>query len=291
MRAWTGSDAAWTLPAVPDSVGELRRRAAAFAAAMGATAEMRYAVTVAVSETATNAVLHAYAGHEPGPVTMRCHADGERLVVEVIDEGAGIAARTDSPGIGHGLALVGAMAGSLEIGPPADGPGTIVAMSFGPASQPPRVPGLEPLCALALERLADVSCVDVVSNGVLRRAAAEVAGDPELTAWLRSATPPAKPGTATWAALRERGARLVVHDPSVPRSPGGTGEQLGLAWWIAVALTSPDGTPTALWGLGGREDGRPVPSEEVLRALADAGRAGLAREAQRGALRARIAMA
>jgi serine/threonine-protein kinase RsbW len=290
VRASTGSGGAWALPAVPSSVGQLRRHAAAFAASMGATAEMSYAVTVAVSETATNAVMHAYAGREPGPVSLRCHADGERLVVEVSDEGAGIAARSDSPGIGHGLAVVGAVARSLEIEPRTDGPGTIVRMSFAPASQLPQPAGLEPLCALALERVADVSCVDVVSSGVLRRAAAEVAGDPELTAWLRAATPPAKPGTATWAALREHGARLVVHDPDVPRSPGGAGEQLGLAWWVAVPLGGADGMPTALWGLGGREHGRQVPSEEVMRALAEAGRADLAIETQRGALRARIAM-
>jgi hypothetical protein len=145
------------------------------------------------------------------------------------------------------------------------------------------------VCRLALERVADVSCVDVVRDGVLRRAAGEVAGDPALTEWLRAAIPPAKPGTATWAALREGGARLVVHDPTVPRSPGGTGERLALTWWVAVALDASDGRPAALWGLGGREGGRPVPSEPVLRALADAARADLAQEAERAALRARLA--
>ena len=160
-------------------------------------------MALAVSETVTNAVIHAYAGREPGPVTVRCQADEDRLVVEVADEGAGIAARPDSPGIGQGLALVGAIARSLEIASRADGPGTIVTMSFGAAIDPPEAPGLEPLCALALEHVADVSCVDMVDGGVLRRAAAEVAGDPALTAWLRATAPPAKPGTATWGALRE----------------------------------------------------------------------------------------
>ena len=136
--------------------------------------------------------------------------------------------------------------------------------------------------------MADVSCVDVVSGGVLRRAAAEVAGDPELTAWLRRALPPAKPGTATWGALREGGPQLVVHDASVPRSPGGTGERLGLTWWVSVPLEGAQGTPAALWGLGGREGGRPVPSQEVMRALADAARADLAQESRRAELRARL---
>jgi anti-sigma regulatory factor (Ser/Thr protein kinase) len=269
----------------------MRRRAAAFASAAGTSDELTHAVALAVSETVTNAVIHAYAESEPGQVSMRCRGDGERIVVEVLDEGAGIAARGDSPGAGHGLALVGALAQTLEVEPAPEGPGTIVTMSFAAAAQSPAVGGLEPLCALALERVADVSCVDVVSGGVLRRATAEVAGDPALTRWLRAAVPPAKPGTATWAALREGGAQLVVHDPSVPRSPGGTGERLRLMWWVAVPLEGPDGRPAALWGLGGRDGGHPVPSEEVMRALAHAARADLAQETQRAALRERLARA
>ncbi len=273
---------------MPSSVGEMRRRAAAFASSVGASHEMTHAVAQAVSETVTNAVIHAYAGREPGPVSVRCRGDGARLVVEVVDAGGGVAARDDSPGLGHGLAVVGALAQTLEVEPLLDGPGTVVTMSFAAAVPPPDGRGLEPLCALALESMADVSCVDVLSGGVLRRAGAEVAGDPALTAWLRAAVPPAKPGTATWAALREGGARLVVHDPSVARSPGGTGERLGLTWWVAVPLEGPGGVPAALWGLGGRDGGRPVPSEEVVRALADAARTDLAQETQRAVLRARL---
>ncbi len=179
----------------------------------------------------------------------------------------GVAARDDSPGMGQGLALVGALAGSLEIADRTDGPGTVVTMSFGAAPAAPEAAEFESLCALALERVADVSCVDAINGGVLRRVAAEVAGDAELTTWLRGAAPPAKPGTATWSALREGGAHLVVHDPTVPRSPGGTGEQLGLTWWVSVPIEGPDGTPAALWGLGGRDGGRPVPSEDVIRTL------------------------
>jgi hypothetical protein len=161
-------------------------------------------------------------------------------------------------------------------------------MSFAGGEPTPEASGLEPLCALALERVADASGLDVVSGGVLRRVTAEVAGDAQLSEWLRNALPPAKPGTATWAALREGGPHLVVHNPSVPRSPGGSGEKLGLAWWVSVPVEGPDGAPMALWGLGGRDGGRPVPSPEVLRALGDAGRADLTQEGERAALRARL---
>lgn len=258
---------------MPSAVGELRHRTAAFAESMGAPAEMVEAVTLAISETVTNVVLHAYAGREPGRVTVRCHAHGERLVIEVEDEGSGVAPRDDSPGLGHGLAAVGALAQAFEVAPRADGTGTVVTLTFGLPEPSSEMPGLEPLCPLALESVADASCVDVVSGGVLRRAAAEVLGDPLLSEWLRTATPPAKPGTATWNAMRAGGARLVVHDPSVPRSPGGPGEHLGLTWWVAVPIEGAGGQPAALWGFGGREGGRPVPSEETLSALTDAARA------------------
>lgn len=288
MGATTEPDSTWTLPAEPSAVGQLRRRATAFATAAGATEDLAQAVALGVSEVVTNVVIHAYTGMEPGPVSVSCRVDGARLVVEVADDGAGIAARDDSPGAGQGLAIVGAMAQALDIAPRADGPGTVVTMSFAAAAPPLDALGLEPLCALALETVADVACVDAVSGGVLRRVAAEVRGDPALTAWLLGAAPPAKPGTATWTAMRGGGARLVVHDPAVPRSPGGPGEQLGLRWWLAVPLERPDGTPAALWGLGGRDGGRPVPPPGVIGALSDAARTDLTQDTQRAVLRTRL---
>lgn len=283
--------AAWVLPAEPSAVSVLRRRAAEFVSTAGASDEVTDAVALAVSETVTNAVVHAYDADEGGQVRVSCLAEGERFIVEVTDEGAGIWLRRDSPGIGHGLAIVGAVAQSLDIAPNPDGRGTALRMVFGPVPSTAAPPGLEMLCALALETVADVSNVDLVHEGVLRRVAAEVANDAALTAWLRAAAPPAKPGTATWSALREGGAHLVVHDPTVPRSPGGTGERLNLTWWVAVALEKPDGTPVAIWGLGGRAGGHPVPSEEVIRIFADAVHHDLAQPAERAVVRGRLATA
>ena len=281
--------ACWTLPAEPKSVSRLRGHAAAFAKAAGAPAELQDAVALAVSETVTNVILHAYAGApEAGPVRVRCRLAEAQLVVEVSDDGVGMAHREDSPGVGHGLAMVGAIAQALDVAPGAGGRGTTVTMTFATGTAPETAPGLEPLCRLALDTLADVSCIDLVRGGVLRRAAAEVLGDAGLTAWLRTATPPAKPGTATWAALREGGARLVIHDPTVARSPGGAGELLGLEWWVSVPLEGAAGAPQALWGLGGRAGGRPIPSPSTLDTLGGAARGDLADEAQRAALRARL---
>ena len=169
--------ACWTLPAVPGTVRQLRAHVTAFAAAAGAPRELQDAVALAVSETATNAIVHAYAGtRETGTVRVCCRVAEGQLVVEVADYGTGMARRDDSPGVGHGLAMVGAVAEALDIAPGPDGHGTAVTMTFAacPAAEP--APGLEPLCRLALDTLADVSCVDIVRGGVLRRAAAEVAG-------------------------------------------------------------------------------------------------------------------
>jgi serine/threonine-protein kinase RsbW len=278
------------MPAVPSTVSQLRHHAAAFAAAAGASEEVTDAIALAVSETVTNVVLHAYDGQK-GEVRVSCDVDGERVTVEVADDGGGIAARQDSPGIGHGLATVGALAQSLEIALGHNGRGTVVTMAFGRVQPLDAPPGLEALCALALATVADASSVHLVHEGVLRRMAAEVAGEPAMSAWLREALPPAKPGTATWAALHEGVVRLVVHDPSVPRSPGGPGERLNLTWWVAIPLEKPDGTPAALWGLGGRRGGRSVPSEKVIRILADAASGDLAQPAGRALLRARLAAA
>lgn len=278
------------LPAQPAAVGQLRHLTTGFAAGAGAPDEVVNAIALAVSETVTNAVLHAYDGAD-GEVRVSCRVDGERFVVEVADEGRGIAPRRDSPGIGHGLSMVGAVAQTLDIARGPNGRGTAVTMAFGPVPPAATPPGLEALCALALEAVADASCVDLIRGGVLRRVTAEVAGDPALTAWLCAALPPAKPGTASWAALREGGARLIVHDPAVSRSPGGPGERLNLTWWVAIRLENPDGTPAAVWGLGGRDGGRSVPSERAIRILGDVANGDLAQPAERAFLRARLASA
>lgn len=101
--------AAWVLPAEPSAVREMRHRAVEFASTAGASDEAVDAIALAVSETVTNAVVHAYVGKEGGQVRVSCHADCERFVVEVADEGVGIGPGRDSSGIGHGLAMVGAV--------------------------------------------------------------------------------------------------------------------------------------------------------------------------------------
>ena len=69
------------MPAEPATVGVLRRRAAGFVSAAGGSDDVTQAVALAVSETVTNAVLHAYDAEEGGQVRVSCHADGEGFIV------------------------------------------------------------------------------------------------------------------------------------------------------------------------------------------------------------------
>jgi anti-sigma regulatory factor (Ser/Thr protein kinase) len=89
------------------------------------------AVALALSEAATNAVLHAYVdAPAPGEVMVtaqRLSDDG--IVLAVCDSGRGMQPRADSPGLGLGLALVAANASKLEVEQSPAG-GTRVRMTF-----------------------------------------------------------------------------------------------------------------------------------------------------------------
>lgn len=85
---------------------------------------------LAVSEAVTNAVIHAYvdAAH-PGPVSVDARFEGDRLVVEVCDDGSGMMPRLNSPGLGVGLPLIADTADTLDIGNSPAG-GTALRMTF-----------------------------------------------------------------------------------------------------------------------------------------------------------------
>ncbi len=75
--------------------------------------------------------MHAYRGAPaPGPLTVEISRTNGDFVVVVSDEGSGIAPRTDSPGLGLGLALIARLAHRLEIGTNGGG-GAKLTMAFG----------------------------------------------------------------------------------------------------------------------------------------------------------------
>lgn len=114
------------LPATARSVPRARR------AVQDAVQELLtdvHGLGVAVSEAVSNVVNHAYrddADHGVFAVTVRL--DGGAVRVTVADDGAGIAPRTDSPGLGLGLSLMAAMADRIEVSP--QRPGGRVTMWF-----------------------------------------------------------------------------------------------------------------------------------------------------------------
>lgn len=101
--------------AVPDSVAEARTALTDFARDAGADAERLEAIRLAASEAVTNAVLHAYNTGQEGTVQVSVsYLEGE-LWVLVADTGNGLQPRSDSPGLGLGLALIAQLADEFQI--------------------------------------------------------------------------------------------------------------------------------------------------------------------------------
>jgi serine/threonine-protein kinase RsbW/stage II sporulation protein AB (anti-sigma F factor) len=111
------SDAArWTVVATADQVAVLRSAVTAYAQAVGVAAQRLGDVRLAVSEAATNAVLHAYRGRAPGEIRVDASVleDGT-LTIIVEDDGFGPLPRTDSPGLGLGLPTIASVADAVEL--------------------------------------------------------------------------------------------------------------------------------------------------------------------------------
>jgi serine/threonine-protein kinase RsbW len=87
------------------------------------------AVKLAVTEAASNVVVHGYRDRPVGEFTLAVDATNGRLRVTVRDKGCGMRPRTDSPGAGLGLPLIARVAATLSVTTPPDG-GTEVEMTF-----------------------------------------------------------------------------------------------------------------------------------------------------------------
>jgi serine/threonine-protein kinase RsbW len=118
-----------SFPADRSAPARARRAVRAWLSARGADPARLGDVLLAVSEVVTNCVVHAYRDTGRGEVAMEAHHRGDTLVLSVADSGLGMAPRTDSPGLGLGLPLVGRIAERVDIVAPAEG-GTQVRMSF-----------------------------------------------------------------------------------------------------------------------------------------------------------------
>ena len=131
--------------AAPESVPALRHALVEYARAAGADRDQCEAVRLAISEAVTNVVLHAY-GELGGPVHIAASIAGGQLWVIVADDGRGINAPSRRPGLGQGLALIGAVSDSIAILRRSSG-GTELRLRFAlhsrrasPRPPPPRGP-------------------------------------------------------------------------------------------------------------------------------------------------------
>jgi anti-sigma regulatory factor (Ser/Thr protein kinase) len=115
------------IPGTPLGVRVLRREMARMAEQCGMDAEGIADVRLAVTEAATNAVMHAYADTEGDLRVTAAMGDGE-LAIVIADAGPGLVDRDDSPGLGVGLAVIAHVSEQLRI--VSDSGGTEVHMTF-----------------------------------------------------------------------------------------------------------------------------------------------------------------
>src|SRR3954468_3531431 len=88
-------------PAQPTRVAEIRRDVSNVAATFGADEAVLLRINLAVSEAATNAIMHAYRGRAvEGDVRVLVQHEDEFLDVCICDNGIGMSPRSDSPGLG-----------------------------------------------------------------------------------------------------------------------------------------------------------------------------------------------
>jgi serine/threonine-protein kinase RsbW/stage II sporulation protein AB (anti-sigma F factor) len=106
----------WRVAATPEQISILRSEVTAYAQRAGVAAGRLADVRLAVSEAATNAVLHAYRDRDPGEIrvdaTLR---DDGQLWIVIEDDGFGPLPRSDSPGLGLGLPTIASVADGVEL--------------------------------------------------------------------------------------------------------------------------------------------------------------------------------
>lgn len=116
-------------PSRPASVGAIRSAVVNFAARGGFSEEKIGAIKTAVSEAATNAIVHGY-GDVDGEVTLSAELSGDVLRIAISDHGHGMLPRRETHGLGLGLPLISTIADHVEIISPTTNGGTEVQMHF-----------------------------------------------------------------------------------------------------------------------------------------------------------------
>jgi serine/threonine-protein kinase RsbW len=132
------------VPAAPVNVGLVRRELNSALEKEDVEAVRRDDIMLVLSEAAGNVVLHAYRPLPPGLLFVDAAITGRNLLLRVCDCGRGMQPRTDSPGLGIGLSLMGRLADGLEVTRNRSLAGTRVSAMFRDVTPSERRPGRLP---------------------------------------------------------------------------------------------------------------------------------------------------
>ena len=120
-----------TMPARPEGVGVVRQALAGVADALDIDASILADMKMAVTEAATNVVVHAYDEAAEGVLDVEVHTGEDGVTIVVRDHGDGMtpaAPKRDTPALGLGLPLIAALSDAFELR--TEGRGTEVRMRF-----------------------------------------------------------------------------------------------------------------------------------------------------------------
>jgi len=109
-----GQTMSYTYPAVAESVPRAREALSSFARAAGATRDQLDSIRLAVSEAATNVVVHAYED-DSGSLQLDAGLSAGELWVLIADDGLGMRPQMHSSGLGFGLSLISQVCDAFEI--------------------------------------------------------------------------------------------------------------------------------------------------------------------------------
>lgn len=119
-------------PGTPESVRDIRTAVAQLAHSCGFRGEKVEAIKLAVSEAATNSVLHGYSDRS-GTITVAAEIEaGGALRVVITDQGRGMLPHRESDGLGLGVPIMTTVADHVDITSPTGKGGTEVHMRFLP---------------------------------------------------------------------------------------------------------------------------------------------------------------
>jgi len=122
----------------PACVGVIRGEVRAVARELGIEGEQLGDVALAVSEAATNAVVHGSVGRDDPRVGLRVDVGDLEMLVTIVDDGGGLKPRpraADETRMGAGLAIIAALTGELDVRTGSDGTELRLTFPFSTATQ------------------------------------------------------------------------------------------------------------------------------------------------------------